>query len=256
MQKLKAIVACADIKTENTITNFLTMFGYDLICKTQYGFNCIEDIMNHKPDVVICDAFIYDLDACRLYEQLKASNLTESLVFVVASSVSDSSLINSILASGVDMFTLLPTDFISFDSRIRELVDAKANGKKPKVFNQREFDIKTHIKHVCHELGISPYIVGYDYIVDAIYSQIEYPSGQKLVVTKNIYPTIAQKYNTTASGVEMAIRNAIEKSWLVGNYDLINEIFAYTVDAEKGRPSNSQYICAVAEKIKIDFKIE
>lgn len=257
MQILKTVVACSDIKTERRIYDFLSTFGYEVLSKTQYGFNCLSDIIELKPDVVICDAFIYDLDACRLYEQLKSSGYSDEVVFVVVSSVTDSSFINDVLNCGVDYFSLLPTDFVSLDERIRSIViSKKQNLDKTKQFNSKEFDIKTHIKSLLREMGLSSGIFGYDYLTEAVYMGTVNSSGVKLEITKDIYPSIANKHKTTAKAVERAMRSAIEKSWLLGNVTLINEIFGYSIDSEKSRPSNNSYIASLAEKVKTDLKIQ
>lgn len=257
MEKLKASIICADVKTSEIINDFLVRFQYDVVSTTQYGFNCINDITKYKPDVVIGDVYNYDLDICRMYEQLKSEGKTEDILFVVMSSVTDSSLINAVLGCGIDMYTLLPTDFYSLDKSIRTRLENKRNGKKEKPeTNHIEFGIRKQIHALAHELGLSNGTSGYEYLVDSIYIAVTAGKDSKLTVTKDIYVPVAQMNNTSAAAVERAMRSSIEKSWLKGNAELINEIFGYSVDAEKGRATNAQYIFAVADKIKTIMKIK
>lgn len=107
---------------------------------------------------------------------------------------------------------------------------------------------------VMHEIGISPHLKGYDYIREAIIISIA--DIEKLYgITKILYPTIAKKYNTTASRVERAIRHAIETAWEKGNQQTIEKVFGYTISANKGKPTNSEFIAMISDKIKLEMKL-
>ncbi len=256
-QKLKAALVCADSKTRQTISEFLGLFNYEVVKNTQYGFDCASEMLQSKPQVVICDAFVYDLDACGLYEEIKSLGLDTDVVFVVATFVFDSSLINKVLNCGIDLFTLLPTDFYTLDKNIRKLVQDKSNGMTTKTsYDDEKFAIRTKTTSLIHNLGHSSGVLGYDYVIEGVCIVASNKSDTKLEMTKDVYPEIARKFNTSPAAVERAIRSAIDKSWLLGNVDLINDIFGYSVDANKGRPSNAPYINTIAERIKTELKLK
>ncbi|MBQ8605731.1 MAG: hypothetical protein IJ408_03255 [Clostridia bacterium] len=257
MLDLKTILVCSDESTRQRLTDFLQTFGYDIVCNTQYGFNCVSEVIKNRPDLVLCDAFMYDLDACRLYEELKLMGAADDILFVVASPVTDSSFVNSVLASGVDMFTVLPTDFMSFDKKIRESYQNKLKSKEtPSDPDDLEYNIRTHTKNLLHELGHGVKLHGYDYIVEAIYILITTPGSENMYTTKDLYPAIAKVYNTKPKTVERDIRFAIERSWTRGNIDLQTDIFSYTVSSDKGNPSNTDYIRTLEERVRIDLKLK
>ena len=256
MSGYKAAVVCADLDTQQTIVDFINMFGYELTIKTQYGYDCALDVLHNSPDLVLCDCFNFDYDAISLYENLKELGVADKLVFAVVSSVTDSSFINQVLKAGVDLYCLLPTDFDALDLRIKQLIANKNSQKSVDVeYTSKEFKLRTHIKSLAVELGLSHSISGSEYIVEGVYFCIDNGS-KKLTMTKDIYPYIADVFNTSALAVERAIRSAVDKSWLQANIDLINEMFGYSVDADKGRPTNKDYIWAFVDKVKTDLKIK
>lgn len=255
MANLKTVLVCSDIKTQKTLSDFLHIFNYDVVKTTQYGIDCIEFVEENKPDIVICDAFVYDLDACRLYEELKAAGYTDNLLFVVASSVSDSSLINAILDCGVDLFTLLPTDFCSFDKKLRLALEKKRTGILDNVrIEDKEFEVKSYIRYLLDKLGFSCKVSGYEYTTEAVYMDALGKSVSNVKITKVIYPEIARKYNTTATAVERLIRIAKESAWLRGDIDLIEQLFP-NMDEDGKLPTNAMFIKTLAAKVKDDLRI-
>ncbi len=137
----------------------------------------------------------------------------------------------------------------------REIMILKKEVQKLKLEKQSESQtLEMRITQLLHEIGVPAHINGYNYIREAIIMCVNNPEILNYI-TKKLYPDIAQKYKTTDTRVEKAIRHAIERAWLKGNQELINELFAYTIPASKGRPTNSEFIALIADKFRLENNI-
>jgi two-component system response regulator (stage 0 sporulation protein A) len=157
-----------------------------------------------------------------------------------------------------------PFDFVVFINRIRELVSNKSVKIEPKQnyetqmtrsdFVKNVGNIETEITNIIHEIGVPAHIKGYLYLREAIKMVIE---NVELLgaVTKELYPSIAKKFNTTPSRVERAIRHAIEVAWSRGKVDTINQLFGYTVHNTKGKPTNSEFIAMISDKLRLEHSM-
>ena len=116
-----------------------------------------------------------------------------------------------------------------------------------------EQNLETDVTQMLHEIGIPAHIKGYQYLRDAIIMSVQDPEMLSSV-TKILYPTIAKRHQTTSSRVERAIRHAIEVAWSRGKMDTINALFGYTVSGGKGKPTNSEFVALIADKIRLDYK--
>ena len=149
-----------------------------------------------------------------------------------------------------------------FAKRIREsmgtvntITERKAMINHPSIITHKSsHDLEAAITNIIHEIGVPAHIKGYLYLRDSITMVI---NNMELLsaVTKELYPSIARKYNTTSSRVERAIRHAIEVAWGRGRVDVINSLFGYTIHNEKGKPTNSEFIAMVADKLRLEMKI-
>lgn len=148
---------------------------------------------------------------------------------------------------GVQYFVLKPFDLKNLERNPLD-IEKNINGD---IINLTGKKLQVHITKLLHDLGIPSHIKGYQYIRDSIYMIYENPS---LIggITKELYPDIAKKYHTTISRVERAIRHAIEVSWNRGDWDLMEEIFGHSVDIDKAKPTNSEFIVTIADKLRID----
>jgi two-component system response regulator (stage 0 sporulation protein A) len=131
------------------------------------------------------------------------------------------------------------------------------SGTRRHVVANREItgEVSTDVTHVIHELGIPAHIKGYQYLRDAIIIAIN-DSEVINSITKVLYPEIAKRYNTTASRVERAIRHAIEVAWGRGNTDTLNDLFGYTISTGKGKPTNSEFIALISDKLRLEYGIK
>ena len=157
-----------------------------------------------------------------------------------------------VAALGADYYVLKPFSLDVLASRIRQLA-ANEQVAKPAV-TQRVRSLDVEVTNIIHQLGVPAHIKGYLYLREAILmvvNEIELLGA----VTKELYPLIAEKYNTTASRVERAIRHAIEVAWSRGNVETITNLFGYTIDLERGKPTNSEFIAMIADKLRMESKV-
>ncbi len=224
------------------------------------GFQAIEMIKEEDPDIVVLDIIMPHLDGLGVLEKLNSMEFDRMPNVIVLSAVGQDRITQRALALGADYYIVKPFDMQIFIKRIRQLMDSniEAVEKKRKLEPENYFmegeNLDVEITNIIHEIGVPAHIKGYLYLREAIkiiVNDIELLGA----ITKELYPTIAQKYNTTPSRVERAIRHAIEVAWSRGKVDTINRLFGYTIHNNKGKPTNSEFIALVADKIRLKQKI-
>ena len=168
---------------------------------------------------------------------------------IVLTSYNASNVIKEVSKLGVSYFMLKPFDNVELEKRILELFKTE---DEVKLIDFYHSNIQVSITKMLHELGIPSHIKGYQYLREAIgiiFDRPETIGG----ITKELYPELAGKFDTTVSRVERAIRHAIEVSWNRGNLDLMEEIFGHSVDIDKAKPTNSEFVVTIADKLRLDF---
>ena len=208
------------------------------------GLNKIE---NSIYDIIILDLIMPKKDGLYVLEQMKKKNITKKVI--VATSYNTSEVIREVSDYGVNYYILKPFDFTDLEKRILDLSNKKDKGKN---IDLHYNNLQISITKILHELGIPSHIKGYQYIRDGVHMIFEKPDmiGG---ITKELYPELANKFDTTVSRVERAIRHAIEVSWNRGNWDLMEDIFGNSVDIDRAKPTNSEFIVTVADKLRLDY---
>jgi len=217
------------------------------------------------PDVLVLDIIMPHLDGLGVLEELRRAHPGRLPKIIMLTAFGQENATQKAVQLGASYYILKPFDMDLLVQRIRELVSlgspspivrnapaAGSIGKPPAVQRNRSLDI--NITHIIHELGVPAHIKGYQYLRDAItmvYHDIEILGS----ITKTLYPSIAQKYKTTPSRVERAIRHAIEVAWTRGNIDSISHLFGYTVSAAKSKPTNSEFIAMIADKLRLEHMV-
>lgn len=219
------------------------------------GAEGIELIKMLRPDVVILDMIMPKMDGIRLLRQLKREGLTDSkiIMYSVSSAVRYMQTAEEL---GVNYYLLKPQSCEYIADVIRDVCDTDVPEPSPsyraasEVTHKPRQDLETCVTECIHELGVPAHIKGYQYIRTAIMMVIE---NMDLLnyITKQLYPSIAKQYATTPSRVERAIRHSIEVAWIRGKPETMNEIFGYTVHTGKGKPTNSEFIAMVADRIRL-----
>ena len=197
-------------------------------------------------DVIIMDLLLQKVDGISLLHSIKKHKLDKKII--VLSSYMNETLTPKISSLGVDYYMLKPFSLESLEDRIKDLF------KKVNFKSNRNQKLELQVSEILHNLGVPSHIRGYQYIRDGIifiYNSKNYVT----YITKDIYPTLALSYETTPSRVERAIRHAIELSWDRGDLDLMEELFGHSINFQKSKPTNSEYINTIADRLKIDNRM-
>lgn len=220
----------------------ITFTAYD-------GQQGIEEIEKHQEniDLILLDLIMPNKDGIYVLKEMKKRGINKKII--VATSYNAAEVIREVSEYGVSYYILKPFDLSDLEKRIYDITQ-KENNKQNIDFYAS--NIQVSITKMLHELGIPSHIKGYQYIREAVNIIFENPSiiGG---ITKELYPLLAQKFDTTVSRVERAIRHAIEVSWNRGNLDFMEELFGYSVDIDKAKPTNSEFMVTIADKLRLDF---
>ncbi|AJA47988.1 stage 0 sporulation protein A [Clostridium pasteurianum DSM 525 = ATCC 6013] len=232
------------------------------------GIEALKLIEEKKPDLVILDIIMPHLDGLGVLEKLANINIDPVPNVIVLSAVGQDKITQRAITLGADYYVVKPFDMDVFTKRIRQMfnntiLDSETKKTMPisekaadvKISQSVPLDLEDEITSIIHEIGVPAHIKGYMYLREAInmvVDNIELLSA----VTKELYPSIAKKYNTTASRVERAIRHAIEVAWSRGQVDTINKLFGYTIHNGKGKPTNSKFIAMIADKLRLKNKVK
>lgn len=200
-----------------------------------------------KIDLIILDLIMPNKDGIYVLKEMKKRGLNKKVI--VATSYNAAEVIREVSEFGVSYYILKPFDLSDLEKRIYDITKKEKNNKDIDFYTS---NLQVSITKMLHELGIPSHIKGYQYIREAVNIIFENPSviGG---ITKELYPELAKKFNTTTSRVERAIRHAIEVSWNRGNLDFMEEIFGYSVDIDKAKPTNSEFMVTIADKLRLDF---
>ncbi len=239
------------------VKNYLEMSDEFSVCAVAYdGKEGLELIAETKPDVVICDIVMPVMDGLTLMNRIKNSAAVSKKPKIVAVSATGyDSIISNAMKLGAEFYFIKPFEMSVLAERLSEiLVPAPAAGGFAGANTHGTKDLETNITMYIQQLGVPAHIKGYQYIRDAIMMVIEDMDAINSI-TKFLYPTVAKHYNTTSSRVERAIRHAIEVAWDRGNPEILNELFGYTILSSKGKPTNSEFIAMIADKIRLEMKI-
>lgn len=228
------------------------------------GVEAIELVKKTQPDLLVLDIIMPHLDGLGVLEKLNSMDIAKHPKTIVLSAVGQDKITQNAISLGADYYIVKPFDFVVFINRIRELVSNKTLRIEAKLapepqmtrsdFVKNVGNIETEITNIIHEIGVPAHIKGYLYLREAIKMVID---NVELLgaVTKELYPSIAKKFNTTPSRVERAIRHAIEVAWSRGKVDTINQLFGYTVHNTKGKPTNSEFIAMISDKLRLEHSM-
>ena len=237
--------------------------GIEVIGAASDGVMAVNLIQEKKPDVVLLDLIMPKLDGLGVMEQIKHSeNKDKAPAFIVLTAIGQDAITESAFAAGADYYLMKPFDAGVLLSRIKSIKrESSLKGAETVIFNQRvdketykERNLEADVTNIIHEIGVPAHIKGYQYLRDAIMMSVD--DGEMLnSITKLLYPTIAKRHKTTPSRVERAIRHAIEVAWNRGKMDTIDELFGYTVNNGKGKPTNSEFVALIADRIRLKYKL-
>ena len=217
-----------------------------LSCKD--GEEGLDTIINkgNEYDVILLDLVMPKKDGIYILEELNKRGIEKNII--VETSYNEPKTIRKVSEYGVNYYVLKPFDLADLENRILEIF----NEMDSKSINLYHSNLQISITKMLHELGMPSHIKGYQYIregISMIYNDPTLIGG----ITKELYPELASRFDTTVSRVERAIRHAIEVSWNRGNWDYMEEIFGHSVDIDKAKPTNSEFIVTVADKLRLEI---
>ena len=223
------------------------------------GEEAYQMIKEKEPDVVLLDIVMPKMDGLGVLDKVQRdTSIKKTPNFIMVSAVNQPQVTEDAFALGADYFIMKPFDTDTIIQRIkktrrtRAFVEPGFYQKKTK--EHTEAALEADVTNIIHEIGVPAHIKGYQYLRDSIIMSV---SDMEMLnsITKILYPTIAKKYDTTTSRVERAIRHAIEVAWSRGRMDTIDALFGYTINHGKGKPTNSEFIALITDKIRLDYKL-
>ncbi len=228
------------IKGYNILPEFCNNDGEELLLK----------IMNESPDVVIMNLFMTRLDSLGVMRMIKQKKV-KSPIIIVTASFNSPALEREIMTSGASYYALKPYNIKAICEDILTLYNKGKTRSSVNLYDNYGIELK--VTEILHDIGVPAHIKGYNYLRDSIIMSIEHPEIIN-AVTKQLYPSVAKKYETTSSRVERAIRHAIEVAWDRGDVDVLNSYFGYTIHNGRGKPTNSEFIAMIADKLRLQLK--
>lgn len=225
--------------------------GFEVIGSTDDGLEALELLKGRKPDVLLMDMVLNRLDGSAVLREMQASSGENRPAVLVLSYFYNESTVTEARELGVNFFMLKPFDMQSLINRIRGF-DTKKEAVGP-IRTGRNVNLETTVTNIIHEIGVPAHIKGYLYLREAIILAVR-DMDVINAVTKVLYPSIARTFSTTASRVERAIRHAIEVAWDRGDLETLQSFFGYTVSNSKGKPTNSEFIAMIADRLQLQLK--
>ena len=263
MKEINLLIAEPNVKLQEEIKQRIKYEdSINLIDIVSDGKLCLEKIAIHKDiDVLVLDSVLPTIDGFEVIKQIKSSYRSAVKKIIVTAGLINDCLLDFLNEYGIDLLVMKPYSLDSLISKIKNFVKNDYRNHYSLVVNNSNSEnedisknkLVNDITHILHEVGIPAHIKGYNYLRTGI-EEMYYSTDLQGKITKALYPLIARKYSTTSSRVERAIRHAIEVAWNRGNVDSIDDIFGYTINAYKAKPTNSEFISMIADRLKLEHK--
>lgn len=234
---------------------------FEIIDVCSNGMEVLDIVEKNNVDVLILDLIMPYMDGIGVLEKLNEANLSKRPKVIILTAFGQENITQKAVQLGADYYILKPFNLQVLGERVRQVArDSKIRSESRgsvatlTIPQPAPKNLEVEVTKVIHEIGVPAHVKGYQYLRDAIMLVVE-EINYLGAVTKELYPTIAQKYDTTPSRVERAIRHAIELAWDRGDLDKINKFFGYTISGEKGKPTNSEFIAIIADRLRLENKV-
>lgn len=251
-QSIKILIADENSDFRRSCRSNLIGLGFKRIDEASNGEEALYKIDKLHPDVVLTDVWLSKLDCTQVIRGTALLDFGADAApgFIVYSVVNNGAIFAEATEAGADYCMLRPFDYKQLCDRILRL----SSSRKKQGAARRSPDIETQVTKVIHQIGVPAHIKGYQYLRTAIMMTVE-DSDIINSVTKILYPSVAKKYSTTSSRVERAIRHAIEVAWDRGDVETLNSYFGYTIQNNRGKPTNSEFIAMIADNLRLSNKL-
>ncbi len=262
MKKIRIGIADDNKDFSDILTEFLKAHQeMEVIFTASNGMEAVDQCLVEQPDVLILDMIMPYLDGLGVMDRLQTLMGEKMPKIVILSALGQESVSMKAINMGAAYYLVKPFDLGSLATRIQMMTGLDKEPRSRAAMNhvirtspEDQEPLEVAITNIIHEVGVPAHIKGYHYLRDAIALVVD---NMELLgaVTKELYPTIAEKNRTTPSRVERAIRHAIEVAWNRGKLETINALFGYTIQNDKGKPTNSEFIAIIADKLRLERKV-
>ncbi len=254
---IKILVADESSSDRLALCNELRRCGFTNLIEAGNGEEALIQIGKNHPDIAIIDVWLSKLDGIGVLEACRTLKFTPDRppAFIVVSMVSKQSIFLEAANAGADLCLLKPYNIESLCRHINSLARTREGDIEPQQpEEQKAPDMEAQVTKIIHQIGVPAHIKGYQYLRTAILLTI---NDNEIInsVTKILYPSVAKQYQTTTSRVERAIRHAIEVAWDRGDVDTLNSYFGYTIQNNRGKPTNSEFIAMIADNLRLKYKM-
>lgn len=254
--KFKLVIADDGAEFGKNCANVLKSYGMTVTLCEKDGQKLLHYIKIQKPDIVLADVFMPNMDILGVLNAIKELPKKEKPFVFVMSSVDNPKLEKETLTAGAAYYFIKPFDLTMMAERIIQLSGWRTEST-PLVYNNvavLDTDLEFMVTEIIHQIGVPAHIKGYHYLRESIMLAIK---DSQIInsVTKTLYPTVAKEYSTTSSRVERAIRHAIEVAWDRGDVNVLNSYFGYTIHNSRGKPTNSEFIAMISDKLRLRLKM-
>ena len=278
---LRVIIADNNVQDRESKERTMREMGMDVLLSTGNGSKALEVIKDKQPDVVVMDMILPGIDGIGILEEMnKAEGERKRPIFIIETALRMENLVDEAVRAGADYYMMKPVSNSMLIKRIFQLMEREEGQKFPAQASEKALavaekgttaspvqamgtaqtegyrfsgDLEMDVTNILLEIGIPAHIKGYQYIREGIIMSF-YDRNMLHYITKFLYPSIAQKYKTTSSSVERTIRHAIEIAWRRGSLDTLEELFGNTVCAGKGKPTNSEFMALLTDKLRLEYR--
>lgn len=263
MRKIKLGIADDNKDFCEILTDFFSkQENIEILFVAHDGLEAVESVKEKTPEVLILDMIMPHLDGFGVLENINLLELENYPKIIILSAVGQESLTQKAIGMGAEYYVVKPFSLDVLQKRINQLAGYEqkfCDNKFGQIKNNtsdltKQGDLEVDITNMIHEIGVPAHIKGYQYLRDAI-TMVVNDMDLLSAVTKELYPAIAKMNNTTPSRVERAIRHAIEVAWNRGKIETIDALFGYTIQNDKGKPTNSEFIAIIADKLRLERKV-
>lgn len=250
---LKIMLATEQGEFSQNCVNVLRNEGHDVISLQRDGNDVLARFKTLRPDVIIMDAFMQGLDCIAVMNEISNMKLSVTPIYIIISSVNNSKIEREALKAGADYYLIKPFDLNILALRISQLSAGNSYESGIIPIDTQKKDLELVVSEIMHQIGVPAHIKGYQYLREAIILSI---NDDEMInsVTKVLYPTVAKTFSTTSSRVERAIRHAIEVAWDRGDVDVLSSYFGYTIQNQRGKPTNSEFIAMISDRLKLRMR--
>mgnify|MGYP000302530239 CR=1 FL=1 len=268
-EKVSVLIADDNQEFSHTLSTYINaQDDMQVVGMARDGEEAIEIMQDITPDVVLLDVIMPHLDGLGVLEKISTMQINKKPICIMLSAVGQDKITQKAIALGAEYYVVKPFDIELLMKRIREIkffkpsqntnnFIAKETTKQQYIDisreeSKKEENLEALVTNIIHEVGVPAHIKGYQYLREAIMMVVN-DIDVINQITKSLYPKIAYKFNTTPSRVERAIRHAIEVAWGRGQQEAVESIFGYTISAAKGKPTNSEFIAMIADKLRLEL---